>query len=105
MGPVTSTTESRSRKEATKVPIAGPPVKLALEVLRECRCEDDRDGTRADADRPLVNFPFSTLSRIISSSIFDISSTVFFFLSTGFCGESSVIGLVVKGDRGPFEPC
>lgn len=103
--------ESRSRNDATmlpsdgRVPVIPSPPLPALEVRRDSRraFDDEREGTRADALRVLASWPFSTLSWIISSSILDISSMVFFFLSCGFCGERRVMGLAVSGERGPAE--
>ena len=101
--------ESRSRSEATMVrrvgrDIPNPPLP-ALDVRRDSRfgLDDERDGTRTDELRVLANCPFSTLSWIISSSILDISSIVFFFLSIGFVGERSVIGLAASGENGPVD--
>lgn len=79
----------------------------ALELRLECRRDDpDRGGTRTDPDFPLMSCPLSTLSWIISSSIFDISSTDLRRKSGWpFCGDNSAMGLTpVVGDTGPDAP-
>lgn len=109
---VDSTIESRSRIELI---IAFSGVMALCELdRRECRgALYNRGETRTDPVRPLTRWPLSTLSWIISSSMRDISSTDFRFLSTlrtgsPLLGASRAIGLntgglnvrVSRGDSG-----
>src|SRR5207302_908242 len=88
-----ATAESLSRRDAIVEVVASPGAAApaaADDGRRECR----RDAaTRTEPVLPLTRWPLSTLSWIISSSILDISSTLFRFFSAFFCGESNVTGV------------